>query len=1304
MSVCLCVVGLMLLAGTAGAATPTIATITLPPGVNTTSVTGTNFAAIAAPPGSSFTGNLSSLRVTRNREHDLSRITNDTKGIPTGGNKTGSFAEIDEKLSPAEAAALRSLIQNTLHAFAYDAATGAWNARNAENSITFMYTRDGTAEFSGGENAFGLTLLGIGRAGEISPAGKAGIRADGRQLNITRQEYTEWYRNDDAGVEQGLTITSRPAGNGLLQVRFRLDGDKLFSLRDNRTLTLTTASGAPLLDYTGLHAYSSDGRELPASLATDGTTLTWEVDDTGAAYPVTIDPVITSASSATARFTGGHDDDRFGWSVSLSPDGSRALVGAYNNNTAGAAYIFDKPPGGWSGTTSASSATARFTGGNAGDQFGWSVSLSSDGSRALVGAIYNDTAGTDAGAAYIFDNHGGVWSGTTSASSATARFTGGNESDHFGTSLFLSSDGSRALVGAYNNDTAGTDAGAVYIFDKPGGGWSGTTSASSATAIFTGGNAGDNFGFSTSLSSDGSRALVGAYGNDTAGTDAGAAYIFDKPGGWSGTTSASAATARFTGGNAGDRLGISASLSSDGSRALVGANSNQTAGPNAGAAYIFDKPPGGWSGTTSASSATARFTGAAGEYFGRSVSLSQDGLRALVGVSAGNHAGAAYLFDKPGGGWSGTTSNSSATAIFKGGANNDGFSYSESLSSDGSWAFVGAYLNGTAGSPAGAAYLFQLPSSFGSIQPASGSLYGGTPVTITGTNFVTGNLLDVTIGGAHATGIAVNSLTRITATTPASATTGATWVNITNGDGRTINTTGAYTYTNLPPTITGISPAAGPTSAGTLVNITGTELDRVTGVTFGSNAATITAHTATTINTTAPAGTGTVTVTVTTLSGSATTSYTYAEAPTIISISPTSGINTTSIDITNLAGTNFAAGATVKLNKTGFADIPGTVVTVDSSSQITCTFDLTNRIASEYNVVVANSDGQAAMLVNGFAVQAPGPVAAFSGTPTSGTVPLTVTFTDASTCTPTTWNWSFGDGTFSDIENPSHIYTTTGSYTVILNATNATPASNYLTKTNYITVSSVPASQSVGGSDDERPLLPSAPVSSGNLSVHVGGTTTVTDVTVTGTGINGLIVTSTEASGPGNEVTLPPGIVYEYLDITPARYTTITGAQIVFTVPQSWLDANHLSAQDVVLYQNTGKTWQALPTTFVKTVNGNVYFTATSPGFSRFAITGQVALTVQSLVATPAPTVQAAGDILKASATAQIPTTTNVTRKPVAVQTTAPPAAVSQPAPGFPLAAVALTGAGCVVLIGCAVLVRRWWIRRQNPALFRKYD
>ena len=65
------------------------------------------------------------------------------------------------------------------------------------------------------------------------------------------------------------------------------------------------------------------------------------------------------------------------------------------------------------------------------------------------------------------------------------------------------------------------------------------------------------------------------------------------------------------------------------------------------------------------------------------------------------------------------------------------------------------------------------------------------------------------------------------------------------------------------------------------------------------------------------------------------------------------------------------------------------------------------------------------------------PVAAFSGTPLTGVAPMSVTFTDASTNTPTGWAWDFGDGGNSSSQNPSHNYTTPGTYTVTLTATNA---------------------------------------------------------------------------------------------------------------------------------------------------------------------------------------------------------------------------------------------------------------------------
>ena len=83
------------------------------------------------------------------------------------------------------------------------------------------------------------------------------------------------------------------------------------------------------------------------------------------------------------------------------------------------------------------------------------------------------------------------------------------------------------------------------------------------------------------------------------------------------------------------------------------------------------------------------------------------------------------------------------------------------------------------------------------------------------------------------------------------------------------------------------------------------------------------------------------------------------------------------------------------------------------------------------------------------------PVANFSGTPTSGGAPLAVSFTDSSTNSPTAWSWNFGDSNTSTVQNPSHTYSTTGSYTVALKATNQY-GNNTNTKTNYITVGSAP--------------------------------------------------------------------------------------------------------------------------------------------------------------------------------------------------------------------------------------------------------
>jgi hypothetical protein len=112
-----------------------------------------------------------------------------------------------------------------------------------------------------------------------------------------------------------------------------------------------------------------------------------------------------------------------------------------------------------------------------------------------------------------------------------------------------------------------------------------------------------------------------------------------------------------------------------------------------------------------------------------------------------------------------------------------------------------------------------------------------------------------------------------------------------------------------------------------------------------------------------------------------------------------------------------------------------------------------------------------------------------------------------------------------------------------------------------------------------------------------------------------------------------------------------------------------------------------------------VYFSAVSPGFSLFAIAGTpTVLTPPGVAATQEP-------VSTPAAQEQVPAPAAVAKAPVTTQTTTPPAPVKAPAgpSSFPVVP-ALIGLCCVGFIGGGWHVRRWWIRRQNPALFREYD
>ena len=133
--------------------------------------------------------------------------------------------------------------------------------------------------------------------------------------------------------------------------------------------------------------------------------------------------------------------------------------------------------------------------------------------------------------------------------------------------------------------------------------------------------------------------------------------------------------------------------------------------------------------------------------------------------------------------------------------------------------------------------------------------------------------------------------------------------------------------------------------------------------------------------------------------------------------------------------------------------------------------------AGTYSVslTVENSDGSdTETKADYITVTAPAPPSAdFSGTPRSGTAPLTVSFTDLSTNTPTSWSWTFGDGSTSTEENPDHEYTSAGTYSVSLTVENS-DGSDIETKADYITVTApAPPSADFSGT----PRLGTAPLS-----------------------------------------------------------------------------------------------------------------------------------------------------------------------------------------------------------------------------------
>jgi hypothetical protein len=502
------------------------------------------------------------------------------------------------KLDPAAAAQISATLGKEQQDFYFVPEASGFQSANSSHVFGTEFTAKG-ADFRVAGHHWSMSMRGYGYGDKLVTSSSIQPSATANRLEYDRGQLIESYANGPFGVEQVFTVKNAPAQprGQALTLAFTLSGDLHAEVDAGaRGLTLNHERAA-LMHYSGLKAFDADGLDLSAWLELAGNELRIRVDDSNAKYPLTIDPMVQITKLNNDRSSGcvadgpcdeGSAGDEVGYSVSVSSDGNTIAVGApyaYGTNTgSGAVYIFLKP-----------------------FRFGWGCIVI--GCRDYVAKI-------------------------------TPGIPGQVTQTGFGWKIALSGDGNTLAV-LFGQATPGPFSGLIYVYVKPSTGWAtaGTENAYLALDGTPDQNPCQNgtsvsycyetFPSSLAINGDGSAVVMGFSGGFTNGAATGAAYVFVRgSGGWS---SENSQTAKLTASDGADQdlLGLSVAISSDGS--TIAAAAPQANG-YAGAVYVFVQPGGGWVDETQAAKLTASSTDGL-SFVGNSVGITDNGRIVVAGAS-----------------------------------------------------------------------------------------------------------------------------------------------------------------------------------------------------------------------------------------------------------------------------------------------------------------------------------------------------------------------------------------------------------------------------------------------------------------------------------------------------------------------------------------------------------------------------------------------------------------------------------------------------------------------------------------------